>query len=109
MSYSYSEKNKITCSFIISPKDLYGWKKTEAKLKSAYDDKLHFEKDYSTLSLIGEGLNKDNTVLIESKNLLQESGIDIYGISTTSYRISILVRKENLKQCVKLCHKKWIE
>ena len=109
LNYSYSKKNKTTCSFIISPKDLYGWEKIEKKLFEDYHSRLKFEKDYSTLSLIGEGLNKDNTVLIKSKNLLQKSGIEIYGISTTSYRISILVRKENLIQSVKLCHKKWVE
>ncbi len=108
LNYSCSEKNKITCSFIISPKDLYGWGKMEEKLKLDYEDKLHFEKDYSTISLIGEGLNKDNSVLIDSINLLKENSINIYGISTTSYRISMLIKKTELEKSVKICHQKWV-
>ena len=109
LNYSLSEKDKHSCSFIISPKNSYGWGKMEEKLKSDYDDKLHFEKDYSTLSLIGEGLNKDNSILIDIINLLKEKSINILSISTTSYRISILVKKTDLEKSVKLCHKKWIE
>jgi len=109
LNYSLDEKDKHSCSFIISPKDLYGWGKMEEKLKSDYEDKLHFEKNYSTLSLIGEGLNKDNSILIDTINLLEENSINIYGISTTSYRISMLVKKTNLEESVKICHKMWIE
>ena len=109
LNYSYTDNEKTTGSFLISPKDLYGWGKMEEKLKTDYEDKLHFEKDYSTLSLIGEGLNKNNSVLIDTINLLKENNINIYGISTTSYRISMLIKKTVLKKSVKLCHRMWIE
>ncbi|MCH8171114.1 MAG: ACT domain-containing protein [Bacteroidetes bacterium] len=59
--------------------------------------------------MIGEGLNKDNSILIDIINLLKEKSINILSISTTSYRISILVKKTDLEKSVKLCHKKWIE
>jgi len=101
--------NNLSASFLISPKDHYNWGKLEHNLREIYKDELIFEKDYSTLSLIGEGLNKDNTVLIESKKILRENKINIFGISTTSYRISILVNKEQLEQSINLCHKNWIE
>jgi len=101
--------NNLSASFLISPKDHYNWGKLEHNLREIYKDELIFEKDYSTLSLIGEGLNKDNTALIESKKILRENKINIFGISTTSYRISILVNKEQLEQSINLCHKNWIE
>ena len=110
LNYSYSEiKNESSTSFLISPKDHYNWGKVEKKLKGKYKDELIFEKDFSTLSLIGEGLNKDNAVLIESEKILQENEIKIFSVSTTSYRISILISKEQLEQSVNLYHKKWIE
>ncbi len=110
LNYSYLEKNKnLRSSFLISPKDLYNWKKIENKLKEIFNDELKFEKDYSTLSLIGEGLNKENSLLLDTINLLRVNSINIFGISTTSYRISLLVRKENLERSLKLCHTKWIE
>ena len=108
LNYSFS-KNTLVASFLISPKDNYNWGKIEKVLKEKYKDELIFEKNYSTLSLIGEGLNKDNTVLIESKKILKENNIKVFGITTTSYRISILVSKGQLEQSVNLSHKKWIE
>lgn len=107
--FYYEEAKKFKCSFLISPKDLYSWENIEIKLIENYRFELKFEKDYSTLSLIGEGLNKDNSLLIDIIFLLKKNNINIYGISTTSYRISILVSKENLEKSVKICHTKWIE
>ena len=110
LNYSYSENNKsLTCSFLISPNDLYNWKEIEIKLLKIYQGRLRFEKEYSTLSLIGEGLNKENTVLIDTIKLLKENNINIFGISTTSYRISMLIKKTELDKSVKICHQKWIE
>ncbi|MCH7827244.1 MAG: hypothetical protein IIC75_04605 [Bacteroidetes bacterium] len=71
--------------------------------------KILIINDYSTLPLIGDGVNKSNFVLIETINLLKENTIKIYGISTTSYRISVLIDKIMLEKSVNLCHKKWIE
>jgi len=109
LNYSFSETEDIASSFIISPKDLYGWEKFEKKLETIYNKEIHFKKGYSTLSLIGEGLNKNNFILLETINLLKDNSIEIYGISTTSYRISVLVDKDMLEKSVKLCHQKWID
>jgi len=41
--------------------------------------------------------------------IYKNNEIKIWGITTTSFRISLLVQKELLEQCIKICHKKWIE
>ena len=67
------------------------------------------EFDFGAVSLIGESVNEDNKLLSESINLLDENNIKIYGITTTSFRISLLMNKELVHQAVGLLHKKWIE
>jgi aspartokinase len=61
------------------------------------------------LSIIGEGLNRDNEILLESLKLFDIENIGIAGISTTSYRLSFLLPKNKLENGIILLHKKWIE
>ena len=67
------------------------------------------EFNFGAVSLIGEGVNEENYLLNDSVKLLNKNNIKIYGITTTSFRISLLVEKELLEQTVKLLHEKWIE
>ena len=46
---------------------------------------------YSALSLIGEGLNNDSTILTATLELLEQRGVQVTGVTTTSFRISLLV------------------
>jgi len=95
-------------SFIVSPKNIYRWEKINKAINDWVGKDIAFDSDFTALSIIGEGLNKSNTVLIETLNMLQESGIDVSGIVTTSFRISLLVPHDKIETSISLCHKKWI-
>ncbi len=95
-------------SFIVSSKSVYDWAKIKKSLQDKLNDAIEFDTQLSALSLIGDGLNKDNSSLIETLNLLNEHNISISGITTTSFRISLLVPADQIEKSVKLCHKKWI-
>lgn len=103
-----AETFKSKASFIVSPKDIYGWEQIQNKLCDRIGEKIEFDTHLSALSLIGEGLTRSNTTLIETIKLLNSNDIKLMGISTTSFRISLLVPKEKIKKSVNLCHKKWI-
>lgn len=96
-------------SFVISYKEVYGWDKIKSELVNKFGKSIELDFNLSTLSLIGEGLNIDNKVLSSSIKLFNQNNIKVYGVSTTSFRISILVQKEYLEKSLLLCHKKWIE
>ena len=96
-------------SFVVSSKNVYGWEKIREKLKAECGAAIELDTHLSALSLIGEGLNRDNTTLIETMKLLKSGGIPVVGVATTSFRISLLVPKEKIEQSVGLCHAKWIE
>jgi len=96
-------------SFIISYKSIYGWDKIKEEIKQKFGDDLQLEYNFGAVSLIGEGLNRDNMILINTLSFLRKNKIKVLGITTTSFRISLLVPKEKVDECTKLLHKKWVE
>lgn len=103
------DKFSSRASFIVSSGSIYSWDQVKKTLLDEFRNNIRFNSGYSAISLIGDGLNVDNTILLEIMNLLQKERIKIGGFSTTSFRISFLVPKERLKEAVHLCHKRWIE
>jgi len=96
-------------SFVVAYKNIYGWEKIKDILEEKYKENIEFDYNLSALSIIGEGLSRENQILIDTIELLKKEKIKIYGITTTSYRLSFLVDKSILEKSVKLLHKKWIE
>lgn len=96
-------------SFVVAYKNIYGWENFKGKLEEKFSGKIEFDYNLGALSLIGEGLNRDNETLLISIDILKKEKIKVYGITTTSYRISFLVARNDLERSVNIIHKKWIE
>ena len=109
LNYFTNSENRINISFIISHSNIYGWEKVKEQLLIMFTEFIQFEEMFSTISLIGEGLTNDVDILNETISYLEQNHIKIYGIVTTSFRISLLIEREKIKEAVKFCHKKWIE
>jgi aspartokinase len=103
------ENIKSKASFVVSYKNIYGWESFKSSLENKFKNKIEFDYDLSALSIIGEGLNRDNGILLESLKIFDSEKINIAGISTTSYRLSFLVSKNKLESGIRIMHKKWIE
>lgn len=101
-------KTLCNASFIVSSKHIYHWDRIQKSLEKEFGERIALDSHLSTLSLIGEGLNDTNTTLIETIQLLKNNNIDINGIATTSFRISIHVPQETIDRSVVLCHERWI-
>lgn len=106
---SYKKDGLGKASIIISGKNIIDSKAFEYELSNNFGDEVLIEKGLGAVSLIGDGINRDNKIIIESLNLLKESKIEVLGISTTSFRITFLLLDKLVKDCTKVCHKKWIE
>ena len=96
-------------SFVISSKNVYQWDRVRERLRTECGKAVEFDTDLAALSVIGEGLNADNETLVESLRLLKAEGIAVLGVTTTSFRISLVVPKDEIRRSVKLLHGKWIE
>ncbi|MFO7446028.1 MAG: aspartate kinase [Ignavibacteriaceae bacterium] len=103
------DKDKSKASFVVSYKNIYGWEKIKTDLKQKFGDNLQFEYEFGAVSLIGEGLNRDNQILLDTLSFLKEQKIKVCGITTTSFRVSLLINKDAVEECTRLLHKKWVE
>ena len=95
-------------SFIISRKNVYGWEKIEKKLIEKYKKQINIDHSFGAVSLIGEGFSRDNRVVSETISIIKVNEIPFYGLTTTSFRISLLVKKDSLEKCIAVLHKYWI-
>jgi aspartate kinase len=95
-------------SFVVSTQNIYGWEQTKAALKNKIGDRIGIDTDLAALSLIGEGLNRNNLTLLETLDLLAQNKIPVSGVTTTSFRISLLVPREKIEKSVQLCHARWV-
>ncbi|MHB1685998.1 MAG: aspartate kinase [Ignavibacteriaceae bacterium] len=96
-------------SVLLSGKNIINRVDVEKELKKNFGNDISIENKLGAVSLIGDGINRDNNILIESLKLLEMNGIDVLGVSTTSFRITFLISNELVKNCTGVCHKKWIE
>jgi aspartate kinase len=109
LNYFINSGNKTNISFIISYSNIYGWDKVKEQLIIKFQQFIELEEKLSAISLIGEGLTNNVDILGDTISYLEQNQIKIYGIATTSFRISLLIERERIKEAVMLCHKKWLE
>lgn len=96
-------------SFVVSTANVYGWEKIKKALKSLIGPSIDFDNGLGAVSMIGEGLNRNNLLLLDALALLDHNTIPVFGVTTTSFRISFLVPREHVAKSVQLCHAKWVE
>ena len=97
-----------TASFVISSQNIYGWEQIKNGLIDKVGAGVEIDSDLAALSLIGEGLNRNNDFLLKALNLLEDRNIPVFGITTTSFRISLLLPRDLIKEGVQLCHDHWL-
>jgi aspartate kinase len=103
-----TDGKQSTASFVVSTKNIYGWKQIKSALQNKLGKYIEFDADLAALSLIGEGLNRNNLTLLETIGFLAENQIPLLGITTTSFRISLLVPRDRIEESVELCHTRWV-
>lgn len=100
--------NDSRLSFVISKNNIHSWEKLRKELLGQFNDGLTIDESLGTVSLIGEGFSRDNRIITETINILSKNEIDICGLTTTSFRVSVLIRREFVEKAVTLLHKFWI-
>lgn len=95
-------------SFVISKNNIHAWEKIKKELTDKFKDKLSIDESLGAVSLIGEGFSKDNRIITETINVLSDNEIDVFGLTTTSFRVSVLIRKESIEKVAAFLHKLWI-
>jgi len=96
-------------SFLISKTNIHNWKNIEVHLKKSFSGRISIDEHLSAVSLIGEGFSRESRIIVETLKLLAENNISIYGISTSSFRISLLINKNLMNRTIKLLHDHWVK
>lgn len=96
-------------SFLISKSNIHNWKNIEAHLNKTFGDRISIDEHLAAVSLIGEGFSRESRIIVETLNLLSENSISIFGVSTTSFRISLLINKDLLNKTIQLLHEHWVK
>jgi aspartate kinase len=103
------EIDKDKLSFIVSKKNIHNWQEVERKLTIKYQSSISIDKTNCAVSLIGEGFSRDNGIVLGTLRVLNENKIDIFGLTTTSFRLSFLIKEIDLNRTVEVLHNYWIE
>ncbi|MHC4459787.1 MAG: aspartate kinase, partial [Planctomycetota bacterium] len=101
-------EEQFKASFVVSVQNVVGWEQIKAAILNKVGAGIAFDTDLAALSLIGEGLNRNNLTLLETVDLLTQNRVSVLGISTTSFRISLLVPRNQIEKSVELCHTRWV-
>ena len=109
LNYIQADNVSFRTSFVISRKNIHSWKKTEEDLRAMFEDQIIIDDSLGAVSIIGEGFNRDNKIVTGTLAVLAGNDIRLYGAATTSFRLSVLIRKELVEKAAGLLHSFWIE
>jgi aspartate kinase len=109
LNYLFTDNNGFRTSFVISKKNVHSWNKTEKELTGMFDQKIMIDDTLGAVSIIGEGFSRDNKIITGTLAILAENNIGLYGAATTSFRLSVLIKKEQVEKASGLLHRHWIE
>jgi len=115
-------KNNISTDMIIMPSDnnsleslsFVSNKENKIKIKSILEEfqkenkEVETNENLSKVSIIGTGLVNNPTVLSTIMNVLYKNNIEIYSLSTSEIKISILVDKDNADITTNLIHHEFL-
>ena len=95
-------------SFVISGNNIHSWDKVKNELNQLFKDQISIDDTLGAISLIGEGFSRDNKVVSETVSVIKKNNVEVFGLTTTSFRLSVLIKKEKVIDTAALLHKYWI-
>lgn len=104
VSFHQGYKGSMVGSFIFSKKDNYSCEDFIENLKEKFTSTVEVFDGLSAVSIVGDGITDRQEVFLNSVSILKENSIKVYAFHTSSFRISMLVKNENLDKSVKLMH-----
>jgi aspartate kinase len=96
-------------SFVVSLTNAPTWPAVMDRLRALAGDEIEVDEHLGALSLIGEGVNKDNGNLLRALGVLESIGVRPGGVATTGFRISLLVDRSRLLDAKRACHQAFVE
>ena len=102
-----SDGKETDLTFTIKSNDLTKTKKIINKNKNISFKKLNFDKNVSKVSIIGVGMITTPGVTFRMFQALARKSINIQVISTSEIKISVLIKRTNVKKAIKCLHEEF--
>ena len=102
-----SDGKETDLTFTIKSYDLTKTKKIIKKNNNIKFKKMIFDKNVSKVSIIGVGMVTTPGVTYRMFQALAKKNINIQVISTSEIKISVLIKKTNVKKAIKCLHKEF--
>jgi len=95
-------------SFVVSTATLPDWDRAKQALRDAGRQELDIEEGLAALSLIGLGINRDTSNVRQAILAMEEIGAPILALSTSRFRISLILRENDLERAQEYLHRKFV-
>ncbi len=96
-------------SLLLSLRDAHDFEGLEATLRDALGEAVEITRPLGAVSVVGNGIDGSLDTLRTVLATVSESGVTVVGVSTSSFRISLLVGASYLDDTVRLLHAKLVE
>ena len=94
---------------VVSRENLHEEARVRAAMAARFGDRVRIADMLGALSVIGAGINASFDNLRRGSNALAAAGIDVSGISTSSFRITWMIDRARLDDAVRRLHRTFIE
>ena len=94
---------------VVSRENLHEEARVRAAMAARFGDRVRIADTLGALSVIGAGINASFDNLRRGSNALAAAGIDVSGISTSSFRITWMIDRARLDDAVRRLHRTFIE
>jgi aspartate kinase len=95
-------------SLVLSLENLHDFDAVRAGLASRFADRVRLEERLGAVSAIGAGINSDFSNVRAVLEALAAGGRPVLGLSTSSFRISVLLREEDVVPAVRDLHRRLV-
>jgi aspartate kinase len=89
---------------LVPPEDAHGFERCCVSLPAG----VIRGRDHGVVSLVGQGVLEDKRAVIDALALLTQHGVDVRGMSTSSFRVSALVDPARAEECARLLHERFV-
>jgi aspartate kinase len=89
---------------LVPPEDAHGFDRCCGSLPAG----VRKGSDHGAVSLVGQGVLEDRRVVVEALALLDKNGVEVRGLSTSSFRVTALVDPARVEESARLLHAKFV-
>ncbi len=108
MAFHWTSDRGMLGNFIIAEKENYHLDSVIPKLEHKFDGQLTVARHLGAVSLIGAGINDRYDFLQDSLELLARNSIEVFSFHTSSFRISLVIKREELNRAVSLLYDRFL-